>query len=282
MQDERGGLSIDAAGSALAIREGLADTPGARLWYRDTGGDGDPVVLMHPASQSAEIWEQQQTALAAAGYRAIAYSRRGFGQSEAGDAANRGSEVGDLVAFLDRHGLARVHLVGAAAGGGVAMRFTAAYPGRVQSLVLAGSIVSPAETEWREMYDRLGIAAVKPHLSAAFIELGPSYRASEPAGTARFEAHSKAAHARNPGGQPAGVTLTWAMMERTQVPTLLFTGEADLYAPPPLVRLIARHLPVHEVTTLREVGHAPYWEAPEAFRALVLEFLGRHPMRAGG
>jgi pimeloyl-ACP methyl ester carboxylesterase len=65
-------------------------------------------------------------------------------------------------------------------------------------------------------------------------------------------------------------------MERTRVPVLLLTGEADLYAPPPLQRLMARHLPLHEIATIREVGHAPYWEAPEAFNGLVLDFLRRH------
>jgi pimeloyl-ACP methyl ester carboxylesterase len=39
---------------------------------------------------------------------------------------------------------------------------------------------------------------------------------------------------------------------------------------------MARHLPLHEIATIREVGHAPYWEAPEAFNGLVLDFLRRH------
>jgi pimeloyl-ACP methyl ester carboxylesterase len=58
----------------------------------------------------------------------------------------------------------------------------------------------------------------------------------------------------------------------------LLTGEADLYAPPPLQRMIATHLPRHEMVTLREVGHAPYWEVPAEFNRLVLDFLARHPM----
>ena len=59
------------------------------------------------------------------------------------------------------------------------------------------------------------------------------------------------------------------------MPTLLLTGEADLYAPPPLQQLVAAHLPSCETTTLREVGHAPYWETPPAFNRLLLDFLGR-------
>jgi pimeloyl-ACP methyl ester carboxylesterase len=58
---------------------------------------------------------------------------------------------------------------------------------------------------------------------------------------------------------------------------LVLTGEADLYAPPPLMRLIAAHLSRCEMVTLREVGHAAYWEAPQDFNHRVLDFLRRHP-----
>ena len=177
--------------------------------------------------------------------------------------------------LFDALGIETAHVIGAAAGGGVAMRFAVAHPKRVKSLVLAGSIVGPSEPEWRELYGRLGIAAVKPHVSTAFIELGPCYRASNPRGTARFAELSAAAHRQNPGGQPSGVELTFAAMEQARMPVLLVTGEADLYAPPPLQRLLAAHLPVHELTTMREVGHAPYWEAPDAFNAIILPFLAR-------
>jgi pimeloyl-ACP methyl ester carboxylesterase len=44
--------------------------------------------------------------------------------------------------------------------------------------------------------------------------------------------------------------------------------------------MIAAHLPRQETATLREVGHAPYWEAPAEFNRLVLDFLRRHPSPA--
>jgi pimeloyl-ACP methyl ester carboxylesterase len=258
------------------VREGLADTPGARLWYWDTGGGGEPVVLSHPLSQGSAIWAHQQPVFAAAGYRVVGYSRRGFDRSERGTAEDSGTAIGDFCELLDALAIDTAHVIGAAAGGGIAMRLAAAHSKRVSSLVLAGSIVAPAEPDWLEMYARLNIRAVKPHVSTAFIELGPSYRASNPEGTARFAALSAEAHRNHPVDQPSGLELNWKAMERTRVPVLLLTGEADLYAPPPLQRLMARHLPLHEIATIREVGHAPYWEAPEAFNGLVLDFLRRH------
>jgi len=264
----------------VAARQALADTPGARLWYWDTGGDGEVIVLSHPMSQGSRIWCYQQPALARAGYRVVGYARRGYDGSELGPADDPGTEVGDFGHLLDALAISSAHVIGAAAGGGIAMRFAAAHPERVRSLVLAGSIVAPAEPDWRDMYARLTIAAVRPHVSTAFLELGPSYRASNPEGTARFSQLAAEAHHRDRPPQPSGVELTWAAMERTRGPVLLLTGEADLYAPPPLQRLLARHLPNPELTTLREIGHAPYWEAADAFNALVLDFLDRHRRRA--
>ena len=259
-----------------AVREGLADTPGARLWYWDTGGSGEPVVLSHPLSQSSAIWAHQQPVFAAAGYRVVGYSRRGVERSARGTDEDPGTAIGDFCHLLDALAIDSAHVIGAAAGGGIAMRLAAAHPERVRSVVLAGSIVAPAEPDWLEMYARLSIKAVRPHVSTEFIELGPSYRASNPGGTAKFAALSAAAHHKQPVEQPSGLELTWRAMEGTRVPVLLLTGEADLYAPPPLQRLMAQHLPLSEVATIREVGHAPYWEAPDAFNGLVLDFLERH------
>lgn len=260
----------------VPVTEGLVDTPGARLWYSDTGGAGDVVLLCHPASQSCRIWGYQQPVLAKGGYRVVAYSRRGVDRSERGDLADAGTTVGDLAALMDRLQIARAHLLGAAAGGITALAMAVAHPRRVRSLVLAGTIFSPAEAEWREMYGRLGIAAVRNAVSTEFLELGPSYRATAPEGTAKFEELGRLAKAGSPVAQPTGVEVTWRALQRLDLPVLLVTGEADLYAPPPLQNLIASHLPNRELATLREVGHAAYWEAPAAFNARLLEFLGRH------
>src|SRR5262252_6524280 len=61
--------------------EGYANLPGVRIWYKDTVGSGVPVVLMHAATGSSRVWEHQIPALVAAGYRVIAYDRRGWGRS---------------------------------------------------------------------------------------------------------------------------------------------------------------------------------------------------------
>ncbi|MFM9943046.1 MAG: alpha/beta fold hydrolase [Hyphomicrobiaceae bacterium] len=270
-------LAPVAIPAQVAAHEGLVDVGDARLWYSDTGGSGAPIVLCHPASQSSLIWLYQQPVFAAAGYRVIAYCRRGVYRSEAGPKETGATTVGDLRRLLDGLRIETAQLLGAAAGGISALGFTVARPERVRSLVLAGTIFSPNEGSWRQMYDRLGLAAARKALGTDFLELGPSYRASNPEGVAKFLELEHHAKVGPPTSLPLGVDVTWATIASANVPTLLLTGEADLYAPPPLQALVARHMPRHEITTLREVGHAPYWEAPEVFNRLVLEFLGRQP-----
>jgi pimeloyl-ACP methyl ester carboxylesterase len=255
------------------VFEGLADTPEAKLWYWDTGGDGEALVLCHPASQGCHIWGRQRETFVAAGFRVIAYARRGYDHSETGEADQPGTSVGDLVNLLDHIGIDQAHVMGAAAGGITATGFSVAHGQRTRSLILAGTIVAPAEAEWRTMYARLGIADLHGHVPTEFLELGPTYRASNPEGTTRFGELSALARTARTQKQPLGVEVTWKTLEQMKAPTLLLTGEADLYAPPPLHALVAEHLMNPRLETMREVGHAPYWESPEVFNAIVLDFL---------
>src|SRR3954470_4261996 len=94
------------------------EIPHARLWYEDTGGDGVPVVFVHPAAASSETWEQQVPAFEAAGYRCITYDLRGWGRSKPlPDAPDAGQISTDLEALTRARGLGRFVLVGAAYGG---------------------------------------------------------------------------------------------------------------------------------------------------------------------
>jgi pimeloyl-ACP methyl ester carboxylesterase len=59
-----------------------------------------------------------------------------------------------------------------------------------------------------------------------------------------------------------------------RVPVLVPAGGADLLSPPALMRLLAEHIPQCQLVMVPEAGHAAFWEQPEAWNALVLEFIG--------
>lgn len=255
--------------------EGIAPLPEAALAYIDTQGAGEAVVLLHAGTGSKDVWEHQIAPLQAAGHRVIAYSRRGHRGSALGAMERPGTGSGDLLALAEHLGLARFHAVGTAAGAIVAMDFALSHPGRLISLTLACTILGVVEPDYLALSQRLrppGFMA----MPADFRELGPAYRASDPAGVARWLALE---HAAIPGPQlrqPVANAITWAALEGLDLPCLLLTGDADLWAPPPVQRLFARHLRRSEQVVIAEAGHSAHWEQPEAFNAALLDFLRRH------
>ena len=58
----------------------FVDLPNVKLWITDTGSTGDPVILLHANTGTAESWQKQMPVLAQAGYRAIAFELPGKGK----------------------------------------------------------------------------------------------------------------------------------------------------------------------------------------------------------
>jgi pimeloyl-ACP methyl ester carboxylesterase len=258
--------------------ESYAELPGARIFYIDTGGSGVPVVFLHAATGSSRVWEYQIPAFAAAGYRVVAFDRRGWGRTvidTAGSQAGTGAD--DLRGLLDHLGITRVHLVGTAAGAFVALDFALAFPGRVRSLVIANTIGGVQDADFLELGRRLRPPQFDA-LPPEFRELGPAYRAANAEGTKRWmelEKHSRPEGARAPA-QPMRNRLTFSLLESIRLPALLLTGGADLYAPPPVMKLFAARIGNSEFLVVPEAGHSTYWEQPEVFNRAVLSFIGKH------
>jgi len=91
----------------VPAKDGVAQIPDTRLWYWDTGGQGVPIVLLHPATGSALIWDYQQPVFAKAGYRVIAFTRRGYYNSAPFYPNNPGIGSEDLRHLADVLGLGR-------------------------------------------------------------------------------------------------------------------------------------------------------------------------------
>lgn len=259
------------------LRDGFADVPGARLFFVDSGGPGPAVVLLHAATGSSQSWEHQLPAFTAAGYRVIAYDRRGHGRTTVTAGGPVATAADDLDALLTTLAIDRAVVVGTAAGGIVATDFALAFGPRVRSLVVANSLVGVQDAEYVALGRRLRPPAFSA-LPADMRELSPTYRAANAEGTARWLAleHASRAPGPPPAPQPPKSRVTFAALEALTVPTLLITGESDLYTPPPVLPLFATRLPRVETLVLHDAAHAAYWETPEAFNRAVLDFLARH------
>ena len=248
--------------------------PGAELWYEDTEGAGVPVVFLHAASGTCEGWEHQLPPFTAAGYRCITYDRRTWGRSRSTAPEHQpGFASDDLHALLEYLSVDRVHLVATAAGGITALDYALSHPERVRSVVAANTIGGVQDAEYLEVQHRLRPSPIQD-LPVELRELGPSYRGTNPEGAARW---LEIELASRPEGaipaQPLREPITYARLQTMRVPTLILSGEADLLSPPALMRMLAAHIPASRFVSLPDAGHAGFWERPQVWNGLVLEFL---------
>ncbi len=260
--------------------EGFADLPtGVRIWYKDTGGSGAPVVFLHAATGSSRVWEYQLPAFANNGHRVVTYDRRGFGRTVIDPAGNQpGTGSDDLLALLDHLRVDRFHIVGTAAGGIVALDFALSFPQRLRSLVLANTIGGVQDPEYLALGNRLRPVPQFSAMPPEFRELGPSYRAANPEGTERWKELERTNRSPEPPltAQTMKNRMTFSSLETIKVPTLLLTGDADLYAPPAVLRLFAARINGSESVIVPEAGHSAYWEQPEIFNRTVLAFIRKY------
>ncbi len=186
----------------VPAKQEIAELPGTRLGYWDTGGDGEAVVLLHPASGSALIWSYQQPVFAKAGYRVIAYSRRNYYNSEPAPEDNPGIGSEDLHNLIEFLGVKKFHAVASAAGGSVATDYAFSHPERLLSLTVSSNNLAA-----RNGYIADTAARIRPKetesLPRWYWELGPSYRAANPGGVQKWmELNHKSETGR---GSPAAV-----------------------------------------------------------------------------
>ena len=230
-----------ASGAAIARR--TRDLPGVRLWYRDSGGAGVPVVFMHAATGSSRVWDYQIPAFTAAGFRVIAFDRRGFGRTAiAPGGVQPGTAADDLHALMDHLKIDRFHLVGTAAGGFASVDYALSFPQRLRSLVIANSIGGVQDEDYLELGRRIRPPEFSA-LPADVRELGPSIvRAIRRARGAGWSSSARTARKGTPPVQTMRNRITFALLETMSVPTLLLTGGADLYAPPPVMQLFVKRI----------------------------------------
>ena len=251
--------------------------PGVDLWYEDTRGNGIPVILLHAATGTTDGWIHQLPTFTAAGYRCISYDRRTWGRSRPTDESLQpGYQGDDLHGLIEHLGIERCHLVATAAGGITAIDYALSHPERVRSLVAANTIGGVQDAEYLEVQHRLRPPEIQA-LPEDLRELGPSYRGSDPDGAARWLAIEQASrpYGRLPA-QPVREPITYARLATMSVPTLVLSGQADLLAPPLLMRMLAAHIPTARFASLDDAGHAGFWERPHAWNGMALEFIGQY------
>jgi len=261
---------VPEGGKELSVRDG-------KLYYLDSGGDGEVILLLHAMTGSARFWEKQWPALTAAGYRVIAYSRRGHWGSSPINPEAPGTGAEDLKAFVDGLGIEKFHGVGTAGGAHYLMDFAVKWHSMLYSMTLACSSMAMGEEEFlTPFWGNIPPKILTDEFARSFAEMSAAYRAADPEGLARWEALEEIARYDRELVQPKMHGVTWEEIEGISAPAMLIAGGADLYITPTLIEMVASHFQVSETHVIPNVGHSAHWEDPETFNMLVLNFAARH------
>lgn len=270
------------------------------IFYTDQGpSDGQPVVLIHGFPLNGESWDLQSRALRDAGFRVIAYDRRGFGaSSKTATGSDYDTFAADLHALIDDLDLHDAVLVGFSMGTGEIARYLSRYGSdRVAKAAFFGSLEpyllitddNPDGAGDQAFFDGTADAVAKDRYAFLTGFFRGFYNLDDLLGDRiSQEAVDASVQVANQAGNAAiaAAPLTWPTDFRGDipaitVPTLIVHGTADNILPiDATARRFKDLVPASTPLTYVEIEGAPHGllrtHAAEVNEAL-LAFLSRKP-----
>lgn len=249
--------------------------------YYEVRGEGRPIVFAHGAGGNAASWWNQVPFFTERGYRVIAFDHRGFGRSTCESADVDVAEFpADLRVLLDAEGIERAAVVCQSMGGWTGLPTAVQTPERVSALVLCGTPgglwTDVVAESFAGIVDRAsaGGGLVGPGGAA----LGATYRKSNPAGAFLYEQISSfnCGLGRGAVGGIASVRIAPEEVSDYRTPTLVISGSEDVLFPPDALESVAEALPGARLEHFEDAGHSTYFEQPDRFNEVVLEFVEAH------
>ena len=249
-------------------------------------GAGPLVLMLHDAAGGYRSFAPQVERYARAGYRAVAWDMPGYGLSTPVEPYGVRGLAQSCVHLIEAllpgqaQGAARsAALIGHGLGGMVAQEVVMRRPDLVNRLVLSGSTSGP-ESGWQaDAQDQLQRLDGPQHGSMQALA-----EAMLPAQTGPLALAEGVRLAKHCMAQVSPVTYRRALQAQAtfdrdaalaliHVPTLLLTGEFDHCVPSRAIERMARQIASSRWLQMPGVGRWLHLEAPDAFDALVLDFL---------
>jgi len=253
------------------------DSGGVHIRYASLG-QGEPIILIHGWSASAEMWSSAIRDLSR-DYRVIAMDCRGHGRSDKPtDPSQYGMEmVNDVVRLMDHLGIAKAHIVGYSMGGSIALKMLTARPERFLTAVVGGS----QGFRLPEDFDTPDTPLIKSLLSglsftdAQIANAPPGFPKATPEQRKQMEQMNAN---QNPKALAAvrlsyiGLKVDYDALQHNAVPTLVIYGGNDN---PSRFDELKKVLANGEFKEIAGAGHMAAAFSPE-FVKDVRDFLARH------
>src|SRR3954463_2733375 len=266
------------------------------LYYEDHGA-GSPIVLIHGYPLSSTSWEKQIPVLLEAGYRVIAYDRRGFGKSSQPTAGyNYDTFAADLHQLVTHLKLKDFALVGFSMGGGEVARYIGRYGSKdVSKAVIIGGVPpfllkTTDNPEGVEGAVFEGIQkAVTADRYAFFTEFFKNFyntdvhlgkRVSEQAVQASWNVAAGASALASYACVPTWHEDFRQDVGKIDVPTLVIHGDSDRIVPFAAAgQKTASLVKGAELVVIKDGPHNVAWTHAEEVNAALVRFLGKQAAR---
>ncbi|RIK42806.1 MAG: alpha/beta hydrolase [Chloroflexi bacterium] len=241
-------------------------------------GSGPVLLLIAGLGSPKGSWAAAMARLSDT-FRCIAIDNRDAGENVEERAGYSIADMADdCAAFLRALGIERASVAGSSMGGFIALHLTLNYPLLVDRLILVGTaaavpsgIAAPVEADWAPDTLERARRRLPQTVAPGFFEAHPE-RLEEMAAETAQNNMTFAGYAR----QSAAITETHDVRSRLEEilqPTLVVHGDADAAVPLAAGEELARGIAHARLEVLPNVGHLPHRETPDAFAALVREFL---------
>ncbi len=246
------------------------------------------MVLLHAGIADHTMWHDQLEPLAAAGFHALALDLPGFGDATVGSGPQAPWE--DVLRVLRELELGRAVLVGNSFGAAVALRVAAVAPSACSALVLvsapplSGEPSSQLEEAWaaeNAALEREDIEAAVQAVVDAWTQADAPLELRARVASMQRRAFELQATAPDVREAPDPLEANPSVLAELELPVLLMAGESDMPDFKRAVRELEAALPRARGVLLEGAGHLAPLERPEAFRSLLLEFLGEHGLVPG-
>lgn len=264
-----------------------------RLHVEDSGGNGRPVVLIHGWPLSAASWEAQVGPLREAGYRVIAYDRRGFGRSDKPeDGFDYDTLTRDLANLIEERDLRDVTLVGFSMGGGEVARYVTNHgQERLRSLVFAAAVppclmksddnpdgpLTPEKAKEKESGLKADREQYFDQFTRTFFSAKDELKVTEAQRQQALAVCRQSGEAAALGCMKAFATADFrGDLANIRVPTLVIHGDSDATVPfEGSGKRTHAAVPGSELALLRDAPHGCNLSHADEFNAALLKFLAK-------
>ncbi|MGW4320416.1 alpha/beta fold hydrolase [Streptomyces sp. NPDC004684] len=253
------------------------------LAYRDTGGAGLPVVLLHAGFVDHTMWDEQIPVLAKE-FRVIAPDARGHGRSA--NASRPFRQDDDLAELLRHLGVGPAALVGVSMGAMIAVATALEHPELVRALVVSGGGADEREftDPWAGQAQRAAFQALAAGDIEAWHEVSDLWvhgrerprEAVRPEVYARLRAMRQRTIGKHAPGEPdhhVRVRDLAARAARITVPVLALNGAQDAPELRAMADSIADAAPRGRTAVIEDAAHFPNLDRPEEYTRTVAAFL---------